>query len=72
MFNIVTNFEVISFKGSKSLIISTLADFGGRNYALGNSVIIIGSISLGIGILFGIKRILNPRPLGDIRQLNWK
>jgi LEM3 (ligand-effect modulator 3) family / CDC50 family len=71
VFNIETNFEVASISGSKALVLTTLADFGGQNYALGRSAIIIGVVSLGMGLLFGAKRILHPRPLGDIRQLNW-
>ena len=72
VFQITTNFEVTSFSGSKTLILTTVADYGGQNYALGNSVLIIGAMSLGIGTLFAFKRIFAPRPLGDIRHLNWK
>jgi hypothetical protein len=71
-FGIQTNFEVASFKGTKRIILTTLADFGNQNYALGNSAIIIGVSSLAVGIMFAIKRIFNPRTLGDIRVLKWK
>lgn len=70
-FDVTTNFEVTSFGGSKSLVVTTLADFGGKNSALGNSYIIIGVVSIFMGLLFGAKRCLNPRPLGDIRVLGW-
>ena len=72
VFHITTNFEVASISGSKSIVITTLADYGGQNYALGKSAIIIGVVSLFVGLLFAFKRIFNPRPLGDIRQLDWK
>jgi hypothetical protein len=72
VFHITTNFEVASISGSKSIVITTLADYGGQNYALGKSAIIIGTVSLFVGFLFAFKRIFNPRPLGDIRQLDWK
>lgn len=72
VFDVMTNYEVASFSGSKKIILTTLADFGNRNYALGNSAIIIGTASLAVGILFAVKRVFNPRSLGDIRVLNWK
>ena len=72
VFNVRTNFEVKSFDGTKSLVLTTLADYGGKNYSLGNSVIIMGSISLFIGIAFALRRLISPRPFGDIRHLNWK
>jgi len=71
-FSIATNFEVSSFGGSKSLVLTTLAEFGGKNIALGSSYIVIGSISLFLGILFAAKRCINPRPLGDIKSLDWR
>jgi hypothetical protein len=71
VFEIQTNFEVVSFSGSKTLYVTTLADYGGRNYALGNSVIIVGVSSLIVGVMFAFKRFIRPRPLGDIRTLNW-
>jgi len=70
-FNVELNFEVNSFGGSKSLVLTTLAEFGGKNIALGRSYLIIGGISLFVGIVFALKRIIKPRPLGDIRQLQW-
>lgn len=72
VFNVKTNFEVRSFGGSKTLVLTKLADYGGQNYALGNSVIIMGATSLFIGFAFALRRVMCPRPLGDIRQLNWK
>ena len=70
-FSIICNFEVSSFGGTKSLVLTTLAEFGAKNYALGSSFVVTGAVSLCIGILFALKRTINPRPLGDIRQLGW-
>lgn len=70
-FNINTNFEVVSFSGSKSLVVTTLESFGATNGTLGESYIAIGCISLLVGILLALKRLLIPRPLGDIRVLKW-
>ena len=71
-FGIQTNFEVASFKGTKRIILTTLSDFGNQNFALGNTAIIIGSISMGMGIFFAIKQFFYPRATGDMRVLNWK
>jgi hypothetical protein len=65
------NFEVDSFDGSKALVISTLGDFGGKNSFLGISYIVVGSISLLLGVLFALKQAINPRHLGDTRFLGW-
>lgn len=70
-FDVATNFEVSSFGGSKTLVLTTLAEFGGKNVALGRSYIIMGSVSLFIGMLFVAKRVISPRPLGDIKSLGW-
>lgn len=70
-FAITNNFEVSSYGGTKSLVISNLGVIGGKSNALGNSFLIFGSIALAIGVLFALKRIIKPRPLGDIRQLSW-
>jgi hypothetical protein len=70
-FDIQTNFEVNSFGGSKTLVVTNLAAFGGKNYALGKSYLIVGITSLVVGFLFALKRIISPRPLGDMKHLQW-
>ena len=70
-FDMDLNFEVDSFDGSKALVISTLGDFGGKNSFLGISYIVVGSISLLLGVLFALKQAINPRQLGDTRFLGW-
>jgi hypothetical protein len=70
-FNITLNFEVDSFDGSKALVLTTLSEFGAKDYAIGRSYLGVGIISFFIGICFSMKRTFNPRPLGDIRQLGW-
>jgi len=70
-FSIDSNFDVDSFDGSKGLVISNLGQFGGKNSFLGISYIVVGSISLMLGVLFGIKQLVSPRPLGDVRYLGW-
>lgn len=70
-FELDLNFEVDSFDGSKALVISTLGDFGGKNSFLGISYVVVGSISLLLGLLFALKQAVNPRQLGDTRFLGW-
>ena len=70
-FRIKSNFEVNSFDGSKSLVISTLGNFGGKNSFLGLSYIVVGGVSLVLAIGFSLKTILHPRELGDTHFLGW-
>ncbi len=70
-FNITTNFEVQSYGGSKALVLTNLANFGAKNYALGNSYIVIGVYALVLGLIFMFKRVYAPRKLGDIKALKW-
>lgn len=69
--NIVANYEVASFDASKSIIISTMGEFGGRNPYLGVAYIVVGSLSLLFGLLFMAKQVFAPRPYADIAMLNW-
>lgn len=70
-FNVTLNFDVTAYGGTKSLVLTNLGVTGGKSNALGNCYIIVGSISLFLGFLFALKRIIKPRPLGDIRELAW-
>ena len=71
-FKISPNFAVSSFKGKKSLVLSTVSWFGGKNPFLGQSYIVVGTICLALALGFGIKHMVNPRKLGDTRYLVWK
>lgn len=70
-FHISNNFEVRSFDGKKSLVISTLGDFGGKNSFLGIAYIVVGSVSLLLAVLFFMKQLISPRILGDTHYLGW-
>jgi len=70
-FQVSNNFEVNSFNGKKSLVISTLGQFGGKNSFLGIAYVVVGSVSLLLTLLFGIKQALYPRELGDTKYLGW-
>ena len=70
-FHINNNFEVLSFDGKKSLVISTIGSFGGKNSFLGIAYIVVGSVCLLLTVLFGLKQMIYPRDLGDARYLGW-
>jgi len=70
-FEITSNFDVSSFSGSKSLVISTISIYGGKNSYLGVAYIVVGSFSLFLGLLFGIRSYFNRRPFGDPDILHW-
>ena len=71
-FTIVANFEVRSFAGAKSLVITTASQFGGKNPGLGLAFIVVGSLSMFLGLVFILKQLIMPRSLGDPKLLNWE
>ncbi|KAJ1400127.1 CDC50/LEM3 family [Ochromonadaceae sp. CCMP2298] len=70
-FSVTANFEVDSFDGSKSLLISNLGEFGGRNPYMGVAYIVVGFISLMFALLFVLKQAIAPRAKADASLLNW-
>lgn len=72
IFNVNANYDVMSFKGSKSLIVSTTGSFGGKNDFLPMAYILVGTITLILGILFGLKQWFYPRKLADRSYLKFK
>lgn len=70
-FTVTANYEVSSFGASKGLQISEAGEFGGRNAGLGVAYVVVGSISLFFGAVFGLKHVLQPRALGDATLLGW-
>jgi hypothetical protein len=70
-FQIICKFEVDSFDGGKSIVISTIGQFGGKNSFLGVAYIVVGSVSLLLALLFSLKQLISPRQLGDTKYLGW-
>jgi hypothetical protein len=70
-FQVVANFEVESFDGSKSLLMSNLGEFGGKNPFLGVAFVTVGAISLMFALLFLVKQTVAPRAKADASLLNW-
>lgn len=69
--DIVNNFPVSSFSGTKSIIVSTASWLGGKNSFLGYAYIIVGGICLLFAIAFTIKQKTCPRDLGSISFLKF-
>lgn len=69
-FMVTANFEVSSYDASKGLVISTLGPMGGKNPFIGVAYVVVGSISLFLALLFGIKYFLDPRKQGNA-LLHW-
>jgi hypothetical protein len=65
------DFNVQSYKGTKSVVISTTSWIGGKNVFLGIAYITVGAISLFSGFAFLLKHLLYPRRLGDHQYLSW-
>jgi len=71
-FEVTANFEVESFAGTKTLVITTANEFGGKNDYFGRSFIIVGALNIVFAFLFGVKHWLAPRKLGDPLYLKYK
>jgi len=69
---VTANYEVVSFSGGKSVVISTTGEFGGRNPYLGIAYVVVGSISLFLGFVFGMKTLISPRVIGNPSNLHWE
>jgi hypothetical protein len=67
-----SNYVVESFKGSKSIMVSTNNIFGGKNPVLGPSFIGVGFFCIGAAVFFTLKHWLRPRKLADRRYLHFK
>lgn len=71
-FDVVANWDVKSFKGTKSLILTTSNQFGGNNPNLGKAFIGVGIFCLVAGGFFGMKHIIKPRKLAEKKYLRYK
>ena len=66
-----SNYDVNSFGGTKSVVLSTTTWAGGENSALGWSFIVVGGILLALGIFFLGMFMMSPRKVGDVSYLSW-
>ncbi|KAF0699383.1 Aste57867_10044 [Aphanomyces stellatus] len=71
-FLVSSNFPVQSFDGRKSLVMSTLSWYGGKNYFLGMAYMVVGGVCMLLSLFFFAKHKLSPRKLGDTNYLVWR
>jgi len=72
VFRVNANYVVTTFRGSKSLIVTTNNIFGGKNEVLGPTFIGIGAILLLAGVFFLLKHLFRPRKIADKQYLHYK
>ena len=71
-FNVTANWDVKSFKGTKSLILTTTSIFGGKNPYFGQAFIGVGALFITTGLFFGLKHLVKPRKLAEKKYLKYK
>jgi len=64
-------FEVVSFDGTKAIVLSNNSFLGGKNSFIGITYIVIGSVFLFFALCFLLRHMVAPRALGDPRYLSW-
>lgn len=69
--NVTNIYPVHLFDGTKSIVLSTTSWMGGKNTFLGWAYIAVGIICMVLSAIFAVKVKLDPRPLGDLRYLNF-
>lgn len=72
IFNVTANWEVRSFEGKKTIVVSDSNMFGGKNNFLGPFFVIVGAVLLGVGGVFALKHAIRPRKIADKKYLVYK
>ncbi|KAG1836659.1 ligand-effect modulator 3 family [Suillus subalutaceus] len=65
------NYPVQGYKGTKSLIISTVSWIGGKNPFLGWAYVAASAVFVFLALAGTIRHVLKPRRLGDMSLLSW-
>ncbi|PFH47175.1 hypothetical protein AMATHDRAFT_68299, partial [Amanita thiersii Skay4041] len=65
------NYPVQSYKGTKSIVISTVSWIGGKNPFLGWAYVAASALFVLLAILGTIRHLVKPRRLGDMSLLSW-
>ncbi|PWZ03158.1 Lem3/Cdc50 [Testicularia cyperi] len=68
---VVDNYPVAMFDGTKSVVFSTVSWVGGRNPFLGLAFIAVAALSVLLGLIFTARHLIRPRKLGDMSYLSW-
>ncbi|EST06236.1 Protein of unknown function DUF284, transmembrane eukaryotic [Kalmanozyma brasiliensis GHG001] len=71
LLEVVDNYPVAMFDGTKSVVFSTSSWVGGRNPFLGLSFIAVAALSVLLGLVFTARHLIKPRKLGDMSYLSW-
>jgi hypothetical protein len=65
------NYPVQGYKGTKSLVISTVSWIGGKNPFLGWAYVAASGVFVFLALAGTIRHLLKPRRLGDMTLLSW-
>jgi len=65
------NYPVQGFKGTKSLVISTVSWIGGKNPFLGWAYVAAAAVFVLLALAGTIRHLFKPRRLGDMSLLSW-
>ncbi|KAH9483843.1 Meiotically up-regulated gene 89 protein [Psilocybe cubensis] len=65
------NFPVLPYKGTKSIVISTVSWVGGKNPFLGWAYVAAAAVFVLLAILGTARHLIKPRRLGDMSLLSW-
>lgn len=71
LLQVVDNYPVAMFDGTKSVVFSTASWVGGRNPFLGLSFIAVAAFAMLLGLIFTARHLIKPRRLGDMSYLSW-
>jgi len=65
------NFPVLPYKGTKSIVISTVSWIGGKNPFLGWAYVASAAVFVLLAIAGTARHVIKPRRLGDMSLLSW-
>jgi hypothetical protein len=65
------NYPVLPYKGTKSIVISTVSWIGGKNPFLGWAYVASAAVFVLLAVAGTVRHILMPRRLGDMSLLSW-
>jgi hypothetical protein len=64
-------FDVLSFGGTKSIVITNQSFLGGKNSFIGIAYIVVGAVFLLTGIALVVRQLLRPKQPSDPQILSW-